>query len=269
MNKIISTITIAAFCVFTTQVSKAQTAMDFNQADCRAFSATHHLFADLDSGHAVLLHFFMTNCSMCPPPAKVLQAMAMNVNATCPGLVKGYAFPFNNTTSCANINAWISTNGLSFYLPMDSGAAQVTNYGGFGMPTVVLLGGADHRVMYSSLAFATSDTTAIRDSILALYSSLHPTTGINTLPTAVSAFWLYPNPANDVVYVTIGLKENSSLTIDVLDITGRLITVLLNEKQSAGILNKNFNVSNLVNGNYLIRMNVNGQSTIGHITIAH
>ena len=269
MKRIISTILIAVFCFLGNNTSKAQTAMDFNQLDCRSFAATHHLFADLDSGHAVLLHFFMTNCSMCPPPAQVLQAMAQNVNASHPGLVKGYAFPFNNTTTCASTNSWVSTNSLTFYIPMDSGAAQVTNYGGFGMPTVVLLGGADHRVMYSSLAFTTSDTTAIRDSILALYSSLHSPTGINALPTAVSSFSIYPNPASDAISVTIGLKETSNLTIEVLDMTGRVVTVLLNEKQNAGIVNKNFNVSDLANGNYLIRLNVNDQSTTGHICVAH
>jgi hypothetical protein len=88
--------------------------------------------------------------------------MANNINAMHPGLVKGYAFPFNNTTTCAYSSSWVSSNGLSsFYVPMDSGAVAVAHYGGFGMPTVVVLGGMDHRVMYVSQSFSNADTSAI------------------------------------------------------------------------------------------------------------
>ena len=189
MTKKICTIVIAAILILGVNSGKAQmTAMDFSKNDCGG--NYHHLFADLDSGKCVLLHFFMPNCGMCPPPAQRLQHMANNVNAAYPGTVVGYAFPFNNTTTCSYASSWTSSNSLPFYTPMDSGDAQVTNYGGFGMPTVVLLGGRDHRVMYASQSFSTSDTTAIRDSILANYRSLH-TTGINTLPASISSFSVF------------------------------------------------------------------------------
>jgi hypothetical protein len=60
--------------------------------DCSG--ANHHLFADLDAGKFVLLHFFMSSCSSCPPSAKRIQYMANNINAAHPGSVIGYAIPY-------------------------------------------------------------------------------------------------------------------------------------------------------------------------------
>jgi hypothetical protein len=254
---------ILLFLIITTSQAQAQmTAMDFAKNDCNG--SNHHLFADLDSGKCVLLHFFMPNCGMCPPPAQALQNMANGVNAMHPGAVVGYAFPFNNTTTCTYAASWTSSNGLPFYTPMDSGANQVANYGGFGMPTVVLLGGRDHRVMYASQSFSTSDTAAIRDSIMARQMS---TTGITVLPSTVSSFSVFPNPATDAFSVKLGLKESTNVSIEVLDVTGRVITVLLNEKLNSGITNKKFSGAIIANGNYLIRLNANNESSTQHFSI--
>lgn len=145
----------------------AQTnAMQFSGLDCNGNNVD--VFADLNAGKAVVLFFFMPNCGACPPPATKVQAMANNVMNTYPGMVKGYAFPYNNSSTCSTAQAWVTNNSLNFYAPVDSGAAQVAYYGGFGMPTVVLLGGLDHRVMFVTQSFLTSDTTIMRDSILNL-----------------------------------------------------------------------------------------------------
>lgn len=134
-----------------------------------AMGFSHDLMSDLDSGKAVILHFFMPNCGSCPPPAQKIQKMANNLLKTYPGMVRAYVMPFNNSTTCATTSSWVSTNGLSLYVPYDSGAMQVANYG-WGMPTVVLLGGKNHRIMFSTLSFSTSDTIMMRDSMIALFT---------------------------------------------------------------------------------------------------
>ena len=84
---------LSSFLLLSTIVMNAQiTAQDFNKMDCNG-TAMHHLFADLDSGHAVLLHYFMPSCGSCPPAAKVMQRMAKGINAMYPGMVIGYAMP--------------------------------------------------------------------------------------------------------------------------------------------------------------------------------
>ncbi len=90
------------------QFAHAQTAMDFEGNDCNG--NYHHLFADLDAGKAVLIHYYMPNCGSCPPPAQKIQAMANKINASYPGAVTGYAFPFQNSTTCAYSATWVSSN---------------------------------------------------------------------------------------------------------------------------------------------------------------
>ena len=214
MKKTISTTVIAVMLLLTASISKAQnTAMQFSGVDCNGSSVD--LFADLDAGKAVILHFYMPNCTSCPPPAQKIQAMANNINAMHPGMVKGYAFPFQNSTTCSYSSAWVSSNGLStLFTAMDSGAAHVAHYGGFGMPTVVVLGGSNHRVMFATLSFSTSDTTAMRDSILAMLG----TTGVAELPNTVAAFNVFPNPAKDLITINLVLKENANLMMEVTNL---------------------------------------------------
>ncbi len=249
--------------LFTINISKAQTAMQLNGPDCNGVS--HDLFADLDAGKAVILHFFMPSCGSCPPPAQKIQKMANNILATHPGMITAYAMPFNNSTTCAYTSSWVSSNSLSLYMPYDSGATQVANYGGFGMPTVVLLGGADHRVLFSTMSFSTSDTTIMRDSILALLAG---TTGIIDLPSAVSAFQVFPNPASENVSINLSLKEETNVLVDVTDLNGKQVAIILNEKRN-GVVKEQFNTIALPNGNYLIRMQVNDKTVTEKLTVNH
>ena len=178
MKKIFSILFLSTTLIFSKSFAQT-TAMQLTGPDCNGNN--HDLFADLDAGKAVILHFFMANCGSCPPPAKNIQAMANNILANHPSKITAYAMPFTNATTCAYTSNWCSSNGLSLYMPYDSGATQVAHYGGFGMPTVVLLGGAgSHRVMFSTLSFSTSDTTTMRDSILRLIGAMP--TGHNELP---------------------------------------------------------------------------------------
>lgn len=251
--------------MFVFTISKAQTtAMQFSGVDCNG--NMHDLFADLDAGKAVVIHYYMPNCGSCPPPAQKIQAMANKINGLYPGMVKGYAFPFQNSTTCAYSSTWVSSNGLSsIYSPMDSGAAQVAYYGGFGMPTVVLLGGSNHRVMFSTLSFSTSDTTQMRDSIMALLSG---STGIINLNGGDNLFSVYPNPANNSISISLEVKEMSDILIDVTNLAGEQVALLMNEKRN-GVISEQFNTAKLPVGNYLVRLQINGKITTQKITVTH
>ena len=249
--------------MFVITISKAQTAMPLNGMDCNGVS--HDLIADLDAGKAVILHFFMPNCGSCPPPAKKIQAMANNILAKNPGKITAYAMPFDNGTTCTYAASWVSSNGLSLYAPYSKGAEQVANYGGFGMPTIVLLGGKDHKVLFSTLSFSTTDTTIMRDKILALLSGK---TGVNEVPNIVSSFNVFPNPANENISINIDLKQTANIMLDLIDITGKQVALLMNENQN-GIVSKQFNTEHLQNGIYLVRLQVNGKIETQKISISH
>lgn len=251
--------------MFVIMISKAQTPMQINGLDCN--STSHDMFSELDAGKAVVVFFFMDNCSSCPPVASKIQTMVNNILVSHPNMVTGYAMPFNNSTTCTATANWVMNNNLMLYSPYDSGAVQVANYGGFGMPTVVLLGGKapNRRVMFSTLSFTTSDTTIMRDSILALFTPL----GINDIPASVNSIDVFPNPSADNVNISIELIENSKVSIDVLDITGKQVANIYNNSKSTGIISKQFNTSLLSNGMYNIRFSVNGKVVNRKLNVAH
>ena len=257
------TILIFLALTFVVRAGNAQTPLQISGNDCDGIP--HDLFAELDAGKASVLFFFMDACGACPPPAQKIQTMMNNIMAEYPGMITGYAMPYTNSTTCAATSNWVANYGHLF-APYDSGAYQVAYYGGFGMPTVVLLGGsgANKRVMFSTLSFLTSDTTIMRDSILALFS----TTGIADLPSTVSAFNVYPNPATENVFISVNLKENSSILIDVADITGKQVAVIMNERQN-GLVNKRYRIAELPNGNYFIRLQVNGKTATQKLNVNH
>lgn len=256
--------TTLVFMFFVTVFKSQTTAMQFSGLNCDGNYVD--LFTDLDAGKAVILHFYMPSCGSCPPPAQKIQAMANHINDMYPGMVKGYAFPFQNNTTCSYSSNWVSSNGLSsLYIPMDSGATQVAYYGGFGMPTIVLLGGLDHRVLFSTQSFSTSDTTIMRDSILALFNE---TMIVNDLPVIVSNFKVFPNPTSDIISIQVSLKETSSVLVDVTDMTGKRVALISNQKES-GTMTTTFDTSVLPNGNYFIRSNVNGSVITKKISVTH
>lgn len=250
--------------MFACTISKAQTtAMQFTGSDCNGNPVD--LFADLDAGKTAVLFYYMPNCGSCPPPAKKIQAMASKINAQYPGMVKAFAFPFQNSTACTYSSTWVTSNSLSeLFTPMEKGAAQVAYYGGFGMPTVVLVGGKDHKILFSTMSFSTSDTSIMRDKILEVLG----TTGVNELPSSVSSFSVFPNPASDNATITIDLKESTNVQIDVTDLAGKQVAIIMNEKPT-GAVTKQFNTTSLPNGNYLVRLQVNGKSYTQKLSITH
>lgn len=244
-------------------IAKAQTtAMNFNKADCNG--NIHNLFADLDAGNAVVLFYYMASCGSCPPPAQKIQAMANNIMKTYPGKVKAYAFPYTNTTTCSYTKSWVAPTNMSLYTPMDSGEAQVAYYGGFGMPTVVLVGGTNHKVLFSTLSFSTSDTIIMRDKIIALFTG----TGINAVQNTDPSFSVFPNPSIGCTSVSITIPEPANCNISIIDLTGKQVAVIMNEKQS-GIVTKQFSTIGLPNGIYFVRLQVNDVASFQKIIINH
>ncbi len=244
-------------------VQAQTTAIDFSKKD-RAGN-NHNLFADLDAGNAVLIHFYMPSCGSCPPPAQKIQAMANNIMKSFPGKIKGYAIPYNNTTPCSYSSTWVSSNGLSLYTAMDSGASQVAYYGGFGMPTVVLLGGTDHKVLFSTLSFSTSDTTIMRDKILALFGA----TGINNVNPSFSNVKLYPNPATDQIQLELNLEKPANLKVEIVNIVGEVVANVYDHMAVGGIFKTEVNTAAFSKGVYMMRVNCDGLARSYKFTVTY
>lgn len=267
MNTKIITLTLALISLFTVQNSKAQmTAMNFNIMDCNN-TGPHNLFNDLNSGQVVIVEYFMTSCSPCITAGQTLESMKANLLSQYPGKIKAYAFGFNNSYSCNTVNNWVTTNGFTS-IPSDSGATQVAYYGGMGMPTIIIAAGTSHNLLGNPyVGFTTGDTTQMAANIRNFLNS--QPTGLNESSVSVSGLNIFPNPATSEVNIKFFLKENSDVEIDVLDVTGRVVSNLFFEKTQAGAYVKTFNTNGIANGNYIVRVKANGSVSNQKLNIVH
>lgn len=253
MKKQIITLAVAVLSVFTAETTVAQTTgMDFNRKDCDGIN--QHLFADLNAGNVVILEFFMNNCSSCITAASKINPMKSNILSQYPGKVKSYSIGYTNSYSKALVKTWANTNSVGS-IPMDSGSAQVAYYGGFGMPTIVILGGTNHALLGSPyIGFSTSDTTMMATDIR---NYLNGATAIKENNSLISELSVYPNPANTEAKVSFNLKNNSHLIMELIDITGKVVVKLVDENVQSGVVTKTINTSNIATGNYTLRMSTN------------
>ncbi len=88
--------------------------------------------------------------------------------------------------------------------------------------------------------------------------------GIRTISTEIPAdFKLeqnYPNPFNPITVLRYSLFENRYVTLKVIDIRGKEIAALVNEKQNLGTYEVEFDGSGLTSGVYFYRLTAGGFS---------
>ncbi|CAN5555958.1 hypothetical protein BH10BAC1_BH10BAC1_09140 [soil metagenome] len=265
MKTKIITFILGAFSAFSSTYSSAQTtATPYNFIDCNGNPQS--LFADLDAGNAVILEFFMTSCSPCIAAGQTLEVMKADLLSEFPGKIKAYAFGFSDTYTCGAINSWVTTNGITS-IPSDSGAYQVAYYGGMGMPTIVILGGgSSHSVLGAPyLSYTTSDTTTMAADIRNFLN----TASVSDFNNVITKIKMYPNPGNDLVKLSFELKESADIQIDLLDVSGRRISAILDKKNQSGAIVESFNTSVLANGSYVISIKANGIVTQQKLNVIH
>lgn len=232
---------VALFCGSLLIKAQPSTAMDFTMNDCNG--NMHHLFFELDSGNVVIMEFFMLNCASCIDAGNDLQAMYNNLQASYGNKVRFFHFGFSNNYKCADIVKWVTTNGFTS-VPFDSGALQTAYYGGMGMPTMAVVGGSDHKVLFTNVGFVTSDTTAIGTTIRSFFTG----TDIRNIDNSVDLV-ISPNPCKDKLFITLNSPvENIKIALN--DIHGKEIFTQNISSSGSPI---NIDVSDLSNGIYFIK----------------
>ena len=76
----------------------------------------------------------------------------------------------------------------------------------------------------------------------------------NEIPVEYKLYDNYPNPFNPTTKIKFELKEINFVTLKVYDITGKLVTTLVNQKLQAGEYNVDFDGRNLSSGLYIYRI---------------
>ncbi len=74
------------------------------------------------------------------------------------------------------------------------------------------------------------------------------------LPKVFSLSQNYPNPFNPTTVIKYSIPEVTNVKLKIYDMLGREIRTLVNQEQSAGVYNVEFNATNLSSGIYFYRM---------------
>jgi tetratricopeptide (TPR) repeat protein len=74
------------------------------------------------------------------------------------------------------------------------------------------------------------------------------------IPKEYSLYQNYPNPFNPVTTIKFDLPNDGLVQLEIFDILGRRITILVNEYKSAGSYEHQFDASNLASGVYVYKL---------------
>ena len=90
------------------------------------------------------------------------------------------------------------------------------------------------------------------------------TTGIinSEIPSGFSLSQNYPNPFNPSTTIKFALPVSGQVSLKVYDITGRLVSEIINQNLQAGTHEVNFNASDLSSGAYFYKLETKGFSDI-------
>ena len=86
------------------------------------------------------------------------------------------------------------------------------------------------------------------------FVGIHENTGMKYHITNLK-LQIYPNPVRKKCNVKYTLPKQTRVNISLFDVTGRLIKGIINEHQNAGFYHETFDMSNLAQGIYFIKLN--------------
>ena len=263
-------ITIIAVCLTLIQADRATAqatvAMDFNRADCNGIM--RHLFTnDLDSGNVVILEFFMgSSCPPCIYAGQALETMKAGLSVRYPGKIRSYVTGHLDAMDCTEVQSWCSANGITA-TPIDSGAAQLAHYGGFGMPTLVMLAGSSHKVIFTKFGFWASDTADMKDSIKKFFDPA--SVAVNTEVKAIRNVSVTPSPAQHLATLNLSVGAAETVDVAIIDVAGRVVSAYSGKAEAGGHFSIDINTAILPAGLYTARISAAGSNIAQRFSVAH
>lgn len=132
--------------------------------------------------------------------------------------------------------------------------------------TITLPSAGDYYVRLhsgSNYSFRTDTETIESYTVQFDYSGLTGTNDNEELPKEYFLSQNFPNPFNPATSIKYGLPYSSSVRIEIYDILGRVVEIVIDEFQSAGFYHLNWNASSLTSGIYFCRISAHSTET-GH-----
>ena len=224
------------------------TATDYTLNDCAG--NPHHLFAELDEGKVMVISFVMP-CLSCISPTIASSDDVANFEISHPGRVIYIISDDNGTTPCSTLSSWVSTNGISNAITVSNTALNMSQYdgNGIGMPKIVVLGGAAHKVYFNENNDQNSHqlNEAINEAL--------GTASINCIENINPDINLYPNPASKSVTLEYNFDYTEEFSIVLYNLIGEKLITVIPEKQFEVKYITQINTEMFSNGIYFIKLN--------------
>ena len=166
-----------------------------------------------------------------------------------PGRVHFYIADDYGTTACGTLNNFASNMPVSTIF--SSSDVNMSDYGAYGMPKVVVLGGNDHTIYYnqndSHITFPGAQS-AISDALSAPLAIEQPIKNKFEISS-------YPNPVNNVLNVSYTKIQSAIINFTIVDVLGKVVLKVEDNSYSSTEKSiKSINVSTLNNGNYFLKI---------------
>lgn len=261
MKKITILGSFFALCfAISTYAQAPQTATNFTLNDCDGIE--HNLFTELEEGNVIVIEFEM-GCLPCVGGRKALAKIQNQFEATHPGKLRIYTMGYSANMKCATVQSWMLEN--SFFGPTFAGNADViTGYNAeVGMPTIVVLGGADHKILYWRDAFSNKDTVAIKAAISQILTSASVSD-----PLIEKNVRLYPNPSSSATTLTINCEKQGAAEVSLYNVSGVKVAAIYSGNIEKGIREIPMVTSELSTGKYYVHVTVNGATGVVPLTIS-
>ncbi|MDZ4751451.1 MAG: T9SS type A sorting domain-containing protein [Flavobacteriales bacterium] len=246
--------------MFAATIQAQEVAMDFTQDDCNG--NPHNLFEYLDDNNVVIIEFFMTNCNPCINAGNQLKPHVEELQIAFPGKVEWFHFGFTDSYSCATVSDWVTSNNFPS-IPFNNGADMVAYYGGFGMPTIVVVGGPNHDVLFLQVGYSTGDDDEIHDIINGFFG-VNGVAAQTANPVSMNAFF---NASTETINLELSHSSADDITIEVFSLTGQNVLAAQQLKVNAADQSVQLGVAEITSGIYILKAMVNGKSITQSINI--
>jgi hypothetical protein len=240
--------------------SYGQVATDFNVLDCSG--NPHHLFAELDAGKVVVINWVMP-CEFCIASSLDAYVAVNSFSTSHPGRVLYYLADDFADNTCQTLTAWGNNFGFTNCPKFSDAAISMDDYGGFGMPKIVVVGGNHHQVYFNKENSTAGIYAAINKALIG-----ENTLGLEQHNPSGLTITTYPNPAVSSVNVTYRLNKSSMVRINVTDMPGRIVRTSSGQ-MDAGKHGLEFETSTLSNGIYFIEVATEFGKESTRFTVSH
>lgn len=244
--------------------SNAQTnATDVTITDCNG--TTVNLFSELDAGKIIVIGWTMP-CNTCGGPLSQIHDAVLNFAGSNPGVVEYWINDDYANSPCTTIEAWSQSYGITNARYFSDGQLNMNDYGGAGMPKVVVLGCTDHKVYYNknNNPYGPHVTAAIQTALDDIANNCL-SLGIEDSDQDKISINCFPVPVEDKLTVQVDGISCIELQYELIGVNGSQHNIVLDKSLSTSEVT--FSVSHLNAGVYFLKISNENFQTVKRIEI--